>query len=344
MIFEPYKLNKNITLTNRIVMAPLTRCFADNNLVPTPLMAEYYARRADAGLIVSEATIIDPLGQGYPNTPGIYTDEQIEGWKLTTKAVHKKGGKIFCQLWHCGRVAHSMYTGQSPVSASATSWQGKVPRTKDAEYEMARELTTTEVKELVEKYAQAAKNAIKAGFDGVEIHGANGYLIDQFLRQQTNQRKDEYGGSIANRARFALDIVDAVSAAIGADITAIRHSPQAYVHLEYTQGDEKTYQYLFQQLSQKNIAYVHLGAFSDHYTFDYLDAGKASEFIRKHYQGNFITCGSYSIEMAEQALLDKKADLVAIGRAFIANPDLIQKIKSDQELVEYNMEMLTKLI
>jgi 2,4-dienoyl-CoA reductase-like NADH-dependent reductase (Old Yellow Enzyme family) len=344
MIIEPYKLNKNITLTNRIVMAPLTRCFADNNLVPTPLMAEYYARRADAGLIVSEATIIDPLGQGYPNTPGIYTDEQIEGWKLTTKAVHKKGGKIFCQLWHCGRVAHSMYTGQSPVSASATSWQGKVPRTKDAEYEMAKELTTTEVKELVEKYAQAAKNAIKAGFDGVEIHGANGYLIDQFLRQQTNQRKDEYGGSIANRARFALDIVDAVSAAIGADITAIRHSPQAYVHLEYTQGDEKTYQYLFQQLSQKNIAYVHLGAFSDHYTFDYLDAGKASEFIRKHYQGNFITCGSYSIEMAEQALLDKKADLVAIGRAFIANPDLIQKIKSDQELVEYNMEMLTKLI
>lgn len=343
-LLQSIKLNDTISLNNAIVMAPLTRCFADKNLVPTKLMADYYARRADAGLIVSEATLIDPLAQGYPNTPGIYNKEQIAGWKLTTQGVHALGGKIFCQLWHCGRVAHSIYTGQSPVSASATSWHGKVPRTKDTEYEMARELSTQEVKDLIQKYAQAAQNAINAGFDGVEIHGANGYLIDQFLRQETNTRTDEYGGNPESRARFALEIVDAVSAAIGAERTAIRHSPQAYVHLEYTSGDEQTYQYLFEQLSSKNIAYVHLGAFSDHYTFDYLGDGKASEFIRKHYQGTFVTCGSYTIEMAGQVIKNKKADLVAIGRAFIANPDLMQKIQSGEEMVEYDMEMLSKLV
>ncbi|VAW45518.1 NADH-dependent flavin oxidoreductase, Oye family [hydrothermal vent metagenome] len=292
LLFEKYKLNSSITLANKIVMAPLTRCFADNDLVPTNKIAQYYARRADAGLIISEATIIDPLGQGYPNTPGIYTDAQIEGWKLATDAVHQQGGKIFCQLWHTGRVAHSIYTKQQPVAPSAVAWHGKVPRTAGLEYEMPHALTTQAVKQLVQKYIGAAKNAIKAGFDGVEIHGANGYLIDQFLRQDTNKRSDEYGGSETNRARFALEIVAGIIAAIGTDKVGIRLSPQAYVHLEYTNGDEQTYEYLLQQLSKKSICYVHLGAFNDQYIFDYLDGSKASEFIRKHYQGTFITCGS----------------------------------------------------
>ncbi len=343
-IFTPYQLNKTITLANRIIMAPLTRCFADNDLVPTQLIAEYYARRAKVGLIVSEATIIDPLGQGYPNTPGIYTNKQIEGWKKVTQAVHEKGGKIFCQLWHCGRVAHSCYTQKQPVSASVTSWHGKVPRTENLEYEMAKELSIKKVKKLVKKYAKAAKNAIEAGFDGVEIHGANGYLIDQFLRQDTNKRQDKFGGNKKRRSRFALKIVKAVSQAIGADKTAIRLSPQAYVHLEYTKGDEKTYQHLLKKLNKLNIAYVHLGAFSDHYTFDYLDKGKASEFIRKYYKGNFISCGGYNINTANEAIDGSKADLIAIGRPLIANPDYMEKIKNNQDLVEYDMLMLSKLI
>ena len=342
-LFQEYQLNHSITLKNRVVMAPLTRCFADNDLVPTEMIAKYYERRADVGLIVSEATIIDPLGQGYPNTPGIYSKAQIAGWKLTTKAVHAKGGKIFCQLWHCGRVAHSCYTNQKPQAPSATSWNGKVPRTKDLEYEMAQALELNEVKELVNKYIQAAKNAIEAGFDGVEIHGANGYLIDQFLRQDTNKRNDEYGGNPENSARFALDIVDGIAKAIGADKTAIRISPQAYVHLEYTKGDEKAYQYLFEQLNSRNICYVHLGAFSDHYTFEYLDDGKASEFIRKHYKGNFVVCGGYTVESAEVAIENNNTDLIAIGRSLIANPDFIEKAQKEEALLEYDMAMLTTL-
>ncbi len=343
-IFTPYQLNTTITLANRIVMAPLTRCFADSDLVPTQAIADYYAKRANVGLIVSEATIIDPQGQGYPNTPGIYTDKQIQGWKKVTKAVHDQGGKIFCQLWHCGRVAHSSYTHEQPVSASATSWHGKVPRTENLEYEKARALSTKEVKKLIKKYAKAAKNAINAGFDGVEIHAANGYLIDQFLRQDTNKRTDKFGGSKKARSRFALEIVKAISQTIGADKTAIRLSPQAYVHLEYRQGDEKTYKYLLKKLNKLTIAYVHLGAFSDHYTFDYLGGGKASEFIRKHYKGNFISCGSYDIDMAKKAIKDNKADLIAIGRPLIANPDYINKVKDGEELIEYDMAMLAQLI
>jgi len=343
ILFQPVKLNNTLTLNNAIVMAPLTRCFADNDLVPTQLIADYYARRADVGLIVSEATIIDPLGQGYPNTPGIYSRKQIEGWKLTTKAVHDKGGKIFCQLWHCGRVAHSIYTKQTPVGASAVSWHGHVPRTKDLEYETPRSLSTKEVKKIIKKYVKAARNAIEAGFDGVEIHGANGYLIDQFLRKDTNRRTDKFGGSAKKRGKFALEIIDEISAAIGANRTAIRLSPQAYVHLEYTKGDEKTYKKLLKRLSKRNICYVHLGAFSDHYKFDYLGNKKASEFIRKFYKGNFVACGCYDAKSAAASISDNKSDLVAIGRALIANPDWIEKTKANTDLVEYDMKILGDL-
>ena len=344
ILFQPVKLNDNLTLQNAIIMAPLTRCFADKNLVPTQLMADYYARRADVGLIVSEATIIDPLGQGYPNTPGIYSKAQIEGWQQVTKAVHDKGGKIFCQLWHCGRVAHSCYTGEQPLAPSAQSWHGKVPRTDDLAYEMPRSLSTKEVKQLVKKYVKAASNAIKAGFDGVEIHGANGYLIDQFLRKDSNKRNDKFGGNVKNRIKFALQIVDGIAAAIGAEKTAIRLSPQAYVHLEYSKGDEKTYKRLLKQLNKRNICYVHLGAFSDHYEFKYLGNVKASEFIRKYYKGNFVTCGGYTVESATDSISHKKADLVAIGRPLIANPDFVKKAKSNSEMVEYDMKMLMELV
>jgi len=343
-LFEKHQLNQSITLNNRIVMAPLTRCFADEKLVPTQLIADYYARRADVGLIVSEATIIEPRGQGYPNTPGIYSKAQIKGWKLTTKAVHANGGKIFCQLWHTGRVAHSVYTGKQPVAPSEVSWHGRVPRTENLEYEMPRELSTKEVKRLIKTYVKAAKNAMEAGFDGVEIHGANGYLVDQFLRQQTNKRDDKYGGSSKKRIRFALQVIDEISKVIGADKTAVRLSPQAYVHLDYSKGDEKTYKKLLKKLNKRTIAYVHLGAFSDHYTFDYLGNRKASEFIRHYYKGTFISCGSYTFESAADAIKNSDCDLVAIGRPLIANPDYIEKVKNNQALVEYDMAILTKLI
>lgn len=343
-LFQPVKLNKTLELNNAIVMAPLTRCFADNDLAPTQLMADYYARRADAGLIISEATLVDQLGQGFPNTPGIYSRKQIEGWKLTTKAVHEKGGKIFCQLWHCGRVAHSCYTGEMPLAPSVQAWHGKVPRTEGLTYEVPRSISTNEIKKIIKKYVRAARNAMEAGFDGVEVHGANGYLVDQFLRKDTNRRDDKFGGNTKRRCKFALEIIAEITDAIGADRTAIRLSPQAYVNIEHTKGDEKTYRKLLKKLSKRNICYVHLGAFSDHYKFDYLEDQKASEFIRKYYTGKLVVSGNYTLASAEQSISQNHSDLVAIGRAFIANPDWIERAKTNKDMVEYDMSMLTQLI
>lgn len=222
-LFQGYKLNDKITLQNRIVMAPLTRCMADDELVPTDAMVQYYAKRADAGLIISEATIIRPDGQGYPNTPGIYNDAQLAGWKKVTQAVHDNGGKIFAQLWHTGRVAHPHFFGGEYVLApSAVAFDGTVPRLRELVYTVPKEASHEEISQLVADYAQAAENAIEAGFDGVEIHGANGYLIDQFLHFDTNRRNDEYGETPENMARFPLMVVDAVIARIGAELTGLR--------------------------------------------------------------------------------------------------------------------------
>ncbi|MCD8548477.1 MAG: alkene reductase, partial [Aeromonadaceae bacterium] len=228
VLLEPYALNDTLTLANRILMAPLTRCMAGPGLVPTQQMADYYARRAQVGLIISEATIIRPDGQGYPNTPGIYSAEQIAGWRRVTDAVHAQGGKIFAQLWHTGRISHSFFHGQTPVAPSAVAWEGSLPRMRELHYELPRALSEAEIAELVEQYAQAAANAREAGFDGVEIHGANGYLIDQFLHHETNLRQDGYGGTPQKMARFALAIVDAVSRQIGGERVGLRLSPGGY--------------------------------------------------------------------------------------------------------------------
>ncbi len=342
-LFQSRPLTDSLVLPNSVVMAPLTRCFAGPGLVPTKQMADYYGKRADAGLIVSEATIISPEAQGYPNTPGIYSPQQIAGWQLVTDTVHAHDGRIFNQLWHLGRIAHSHYTGQQPVAPSAVSWHGKVPRSPGLEYEMPRALSTAEVKEMVEKYAQTARNALAAGFDGVEIHGANGYLIDQFLRQQTNQRSDEYGGSLENRARFALEVTDAVIDAVGGDKVGIRLSPNAHVHLEHTPGDEETFAYLLKELGKRPLAYVHEGAFDDHIEYDYL-GGRASAFLRKHYPGQVIACGSIGFDEADAMLKKGETDLVAIGRPFIANPDLIEKLKTNREITPFDPEMLKELV
>lgn len=342
-LFESFPLNSTITLANRFVMAPLTRCMAGPGLVPTDTMAEYYARRADAGLIISEATIIRADAQGYPDVPGIFSDEQIAGWKKVTTKVHENGGKIFMQLWHVGRVAHSHFSGLQPVAPSAVQHEGTLPRMRDLSYEMPKALTKEDIQQLVSDYVTAAKNAMAAGFDGVEIHGANGYLIDQFLHFDTNKRSDEYGETPENMSRFALEVVDAVTAAVGAERTALRITPGAYAHIEPDARDREVFDYFIEQLNQRELAYLHLGIFDDSMTFEHL-GGRSSSYIRERYQGTFMSVGGLTPETAAQGIAENAFDLAAIGRPFIANPDFIQRVREDKPLVEYSNDMLAELI
>jgi 2,4-dienoyl-CoA reductase-like NADH-dependent reductase (Old Yellow Enzyme family) len=342
-LFQPYRLNDTISLNNRILMAPLTRCMATDELVPTQQMADYYAKRAQAGLIISEAVNIRPDAIGYGNSPGLYTPEQIQGWKSVTKSVHDKDGKIFAQLWHTGRVAHSFFFGGTPIAPSAIGLQGQVPRNRELSYETPKEATQQDIKQLIEDYAQAAANAIEAGFDGVEIHGANGYLIDQFLHHDSNRRQDEYGQSPENMARFPLAVVDAICARIGNDRTALRISPGAYFNIETDAKDRLVFDYLLPQLEKRQLAFLHLGIFDDSLTFDYL-GGQASAYIRQNYQQTFVNVGSYNATTASQAISEDKFDLIAIGRAFIANPDYVERVKAGKPVVEYHTDMLKDLI
>ncbi|CAH9057496.1 N-ethylmaleimide reductase [Pseudoalteromonas sp. CIP111854] len=343
-LFKSLKLNDTLTLNNRILMAPLTRCMADDDLVPTDTMASYYARRADSGLIISEATIIRPDGQGYPNTPGLFNQAQVDGWKKVTTAVHNAGGKIFAQLWHVGRVAHPYFFGEGDVLApSAIGIEGTVPRMRDLQYQTPKEASQAQIKQLVHDYANAAKNAIEAGFDGVEIHGANGYLIDQFLHYASNQRQDEYGETPDNMARFALEVVDAVVDAVGGERVGLRLSPGAYFNMAPDNRDKAVFDYLLSQLNNKTLAFVHVGIFDDSMEFDYL-GGKASDYIRSLYNGTLVGVGGFTPSTAEAALKDERFDLVAIGRPFIANPDYVSKVKSQQPLTAYSDDMLAELI
>ncbi|MCE2571134.1 alkene reductase [Motilimonas eburnea] len=347
-LFQPFALNDTITLNNRILMAPLTRCMADDNLVPTQAMADYYARRADAGLIISEAVIIRPDGQGYPNTPGLFTAEQVAGWKKVTQAVHEKGGKIFAQLWHTGRVAHPHFyrdvTGSDAVMApSAIGVEGTVPRMRELEYQTPTPASHEDIEQLIEDYAQAAANAMVAGFDGVEIHGANGYLLDQFLHHGSNQRSDEYGQTPANMARFPLAVVDAICAEIGHQRTALRLSPGAYFNMPSDPRDRAVFDYLLKQLESRDLAFIHVGIFDDALEFDYL-GGRVSSYIRAHYSKTLVGVGSLTAEMGSAAIAENKFDLLAIGRPFIANPDYVARIREGKELVEYSEEMLMSLV
>ncbi len=343
-LFEAYKLNDKITLKNKIAMAPLTRCMADDNLVPTDAMVKYYAKRAEAGLIISEGTIIRPDGQGYPNTPGIYTQEQITGWKKVTDAVHAKGGKIFAQLWHTGRVAHPyFFDGEYVLAPSAVAFDGPVSRMRDLVYTVPKAATKEEIAQLVRDYAQAAQNAIEAGFDGVEIHAANGYLIDQFLHYDTNRRTDEFGETPENMARFPLAIIDAVLGRVGAELTGVRVSPGGYAHLEADARDRQVFDYFIPEVEKRNLAYLHQGIIDDSIEFDFL-GGTVSNYLRKTYSKTLMVAGSYTAEIAAEAIEEKKFDLVAIGRPFIANPDYISRVRENKELVAYDRAMLDTLI
>jgi len=341
-ILEPVQLG-SLQLANRIVMAPMTRSMAGAGLVPTEQSARYYARRHDAGLILTEATIIRPDGQGYPDTPGIFSDDQVQGWREVTQAVHEEGGRIFLQLWHVGRVSHPHYLdGALPVAPSAVPLSGRVPRS-DFEYGTPRALGSEEVEELIDDFAAATVRAREAGFDGVEIHGANGYLLDQFLHHHTNRRDDAWGGTTKKMARFPLAVVDAVTAAWEPGRVGIRLSPGAYFNMEGDERDREVFELLLPELESRGLAYVHVGIFDDAMTFDELKGMRATEFLRKHYGGTLIGCGSYTAESGAEAIALDKFDLLAIGRPFIANPDLVSKLREGEPLVGYDAEMLTTL-
>lgn len=343
ILFQPYKLNDKITLKNRIAMAPLTRCMADDDLVPTDAIVQYYAKRAEAGLIISEATIIRPDGQGYPNTPGLFTQAQIDGWKKVTTAVHDNGGKIFAQLWHTGRVAHpEFFGGEYVLAPTAVAFDGTVPRRRDLVYTVPKAATQEEIAQLVNDYAQAAENAITAGFDGVEIHGANGYLIDQFLHYDTNQRQDEYGETPENMARFPLQVIDAVIARIGNELTGLRLSPGGYAHLAADERDRQVFDYLLAEVEKRDLAYLHEGMFDDSMEFDFL-GGRVSQYMRENYSKTLMAVGGYTAESGAEAIDNQKFDLLAIGRPFIADADYVSRVKEGRALTEYDASMLDQL-
>lgn len=343
-LFDPLKLGE-LEIPNRVVMAPLTRMRAQQpGNVPHALNAEYYAQRASAGLIISEATQVSPQGQGYPATPGIHSAEQVAGWKQVTDAVHKAGGQMVLQLWHVGRISHSSYqpNGGAPVAPSAIAPSG-MTFTKDWKqqpFETPRALTAAEIKNIVADFRTGAENAKKAGFDGVEVHGANGYLLDQFLQTGSNTRSDEYGGSIQNRARFLLEVVDAVVAVWGKGRVGVRLSPYGTFNDMQDADPVSLFTYVLQQLSQRGIAYAHViePRATSAGGNDAMEAGapSTSALFRTHFKGAFISAGGYTAENAKEAVEKGAVDAVAFGRLFIANPDLPERLKAGTALNKYN--------
>lgn len=327
-LFEPTKLG-DLTLSNRFVMAPLTRARAVNHL-PNDLMADYYAQRASAGLIITECTMVTPQTSAFGNDPGIYSPEQIAGWKKTTQAVHQAGGKIFMQIWHAGRAAHPLINqGKEAVSASNLAIDGEThtPEGKQP-YTAPHALTQEEITAIVQDFRQGAANAIAAGFDGVEIHGANGYLVDQFLRDSANQRSDNYGGSLENRARFLTEILAAVTAEIGSGRVGLRLSPLNSFNSMKDSDPEDWLRYLAEHLNTFDLAYLHL------MRDDFFGVQKANvvPIARKHYQGHLMVNMGYDAAEAAEVLRNNEADSVAFGKAFIANPDLPARIKAGAAL------------
>ncbi|MEX1841409.1 alkene reductase [Enterobacter cloacae] len=338
-LFAGYKIG-HLHLKNRIVMAPMTRARSlQPGNIPSALMAEYYRQRASAGLIITEATQISPQGQGYSWTPGIHSSEQVAGWQLTTGAVHQAGGVIFSQLWHVGRMSHaSFHQDGKPVAPSALAPDAKVwvvdetGRGQMVECPQPRALSRKDIQTIILQYRQAALNAIQAGFDGVEVHGANGYLIDQFLRSTSNIRTDEYGGTLANRIRFAQEVLETIADAIGGERTGIRLSP--FITQRGMNDPQVTEAILMLAAwcEEKGIAFIHLAE------ADWDDAPQVPEpfrqTLREAFSGTIIVAGNYTPEKTEKILAAGYADLVAFGRPFIANPDLPHRLAHQLPLAE----------
>ncbi len=342
-LFTPIRLGE-LDLPYRIVMAPLTRMRADEDGVPDPLNAEYYSQRASAALIITEATAISVQGRGIPHMPEIHTQNQIKGWRSVVDAVHSKGGRIVLQLVHNGRASHRSYMpeGMEPVGPSAIAIAGKgyMPDFTFADYEAPRELLTGEIADIVRDFRQAALNGMDAGFDGIELHAANGYLLNQFLEDGSNHRVDAYGGSFQNRARLLIEVVGAVKSAIGAGRLGVRLSPFGIAGGMSDSNPTELYKSVITELSQHSLAYLHLiearasgMARTDVMRVDMLSNAKLFGHL---FQGPVISAGGYTPESANHAILAGEADAIAFGRFFIANPDLVQRIRIHAPLNQYD--------
>ncbi len=336
-LFEQTKL-ENLQLKTRTAMAPMTRCFADDETgVVNKEIAQYYRRRAKdgIGLIISEGVVISDRAKGNPGVPGIYTREQVEAWKEVTNAVHEEDGTIIAQIWHVGRLSHhELIKGQQPQAPSAIAADGQVPRFRKP-YETPEEMTKEDIKEVVSQYAQAAKNAIEAGFDGVEIHGAHGYLIDQFNSEFSNKRTDEYGGDLKQRLTFMKEVISAVIDAIGAERVVIRFSPHKVDAPDYRWDDvEKAIQTYVEAFKQVGVKIIHPSMLN--FYEDVKDGKSLYEIVRNYWSGPIIGVGDLTPDSAERALEAGWIDVAAIGRPLIANPDYLHRIKQNEPLVEYD--------
>lgn len=331
-LFDPIQLGA-IDAPNRIIMAPLTRGRAGPGFVPNELAREYYRQRASAGLIISEATGISQEGLGWPSAPGLWTDAQVEGWKPVTEAVHEAGGRIVAQLWHMGRLVHSVFNdGKPPVSASATVGEGRAHTPVGRrDLEVARPLELHEIPRVIADYVHAAENAKKAGFDGVQLHGANGYLIDQFLRDNSNLRDDDYGGSVDNRIRLLREVTEALIGVWGKGRVAVRLSPNGATQGVDDSAPEKLFPAAAAALGELGIAFLELREPGPDGTFGRTDVPKQSPAIRAAFKGPLILNSDFDVALAEEAVASGLADAIAFGRPFIGNPDLVERIRAGAE-------------
>jgi 2,4-dienoyl-CoA reductase-like NADH-dependent reductase (Old Yellow Enzyme family) len=326
-LFDPLQIG-DITLPNRIIMAPLTRQRAGDIRVPNALMAKYYAERASAGLIISEATSVTPQGVGYAETPGIWSQEQVTGWRIVTDAVHAAGGRIFLQLWHVGRISDPVFlNGELPVAPSAIAAQGHVSQVRpERAYVTPRALELAEIAGVIDAFRKGAENAKEAGFDGVEVHGANGYLLDQFLQDGSNQRTDAYGGPIENRARLLLDVLDACIDVWGANRVGVHLAPRRDAHAMGDSDPAGTFGYVARELGKRKIAFIAAR--------ESLGDDRLGPQLKQAFGGPYIANEKFTRETAQQVLDAGEADAVAWGKLFIANPDLPRRFKLDAPLNE----------
>jgi 2,4-dienoyl-CoA reductase-like NADH-dependent reductase (Old Yellow Enzyme family) len=324
-LFQPVKLG-DLELPNRMIMAPLTRGRADEGRVPNDLMRKYYTQRASAGLILSEATAVTPMGVGYADTPGIWSEEQVTGWKHVTDGVHQAGGRIFLQLWHVGRISDPLFLdGKLPVAPSAIASEGHVSLVRPQRpYVTPRALELSEIPGIVEAFRQGAKNAKRAGFDGVELHAANGYLIDQFLQTHSNRRTDAYGGSVENRARLLLEITDAVIEVWGPGRVGVHLAPRGDVHSMGDANPLETFSYVARELGRRKIAFI--------CARERLGAGRIGPELKRAFGGHYIANEGFHRESAEAVLAEGEADSIAFGQLFIANPDLPERFQQGSDL------------
>jgi 2,4-dienoyl-CoA reductase-like NADH-dependent reductase (Old Yellow Enzyme family) len=349
ILLQPFRLNASLSLKNRCVMAPMTRCFA-NNGEPNECMAKYYGRRSGFGLIISEATMINKEASGYPNTPGMFSESQVSKWKIVCDKVHQNGSKFFIQLWHAGMMSHSIYrNGKQPIAASdVIQNNGVIPRTnKSFTYQAPKPMDKQDMEEIKKSFRESALNARKAGCDGIELHAANGYLLDSFLHYYSNKRNDEYGGNPENMGRFLLEIIDELILEIGSERIGIRLSPLPVSGMNNMKEDIRDYEvfgYILSELKKRKIAYVHVSADDD-----IKDNGQlgipVSHFLKKHFDGAVIGCGSYSIETGAEAISENKFELLAFGRLAIANHNLVELIKNKEQsnILTFNPKMLEQL-